>query len=572
MKYYEYSDFKIIERIGNGSFGSVSRANWKDTEIVLALKSFNNQASTLKEVVNELKLHIDVNFHENIIKFCGITKKKTDKMSDYILVLEYANNGTLKTYLKEHFNELGWNDKLELALQLSNAILCLHESDIIHLHQKKIKLADFGLSRKIAETSSSENYVLNKKSDVYSIGVIMWQISSGYRTFYDIYPEGIKYDTSLMLAIQKECWKDNPVERPDVREIVSKLQSISFKRGDTFINANEEIVIMDNLSKQEISDMNYDLLIDNISKMIGSKSSLCLQANESVPLNTMEPVNHLSISSTNSSNSFELAVANINNLFINNLNQLIIKKHDKGTTFDIIQKLVNQQMLQLNRNIDKLVENFRKNQFKIDWEGRIGRGSALPNENQIMIISKFERKEIFNHKYDVNDIFNYMYKFSLKPRRHPNSFLIFRIVFGLVATDKNIKLGNGAERSTLAGLVWRGANESEKSKFENMSLEFKQLHKKMFPNYEYIPRRKIVTSFPQTVTSENFYQQISSSSFTAPYYLDTMMGGLLTTENCYNNMFVQSFNFNEPRDEMSSKKKKIKNKSIYKRIIHKIFR
>ncbi|GBC00004.1 hypothetical protein RclHR1_03700011 [Rhizophagus clarus] len=503
MKYYEYSDFKIIERIGNGSFGSVSRANWKDTEIVLALKSFNNQASTLKEVVNELKLHIDVNFHENIIKFCGITKKKTDKMSDYILVLEYANNGTLKTYLKEHFNELGWNDKLELALQLSNAILCLHES---------------------------ENYVLNKKSDVYSIGVIMWQISSGYRTFYDIYPE--------------ECWKDNPVERPDVREIVSKLQSISFKRGDTFINANEEIVIMDNLSKQEISDMNYDLLIDNISKMIGSKSSLCLQANESVPLNTMEPVNHLSISSTNSSNSFELAVANINNLFINNLNQLIIKKHDKGTTFDIIQKLVNQQMLQLNRNIDKLVENFRKNQFKIDWEGRIGRGSALPNENQIMIISKFERKEIFNHK----------------------------IVFGLVATDKNIKLGNGAERSTLAGLVWRGANESEKSKFENMSLEFKQLHKKMFPNYEYIPRRKIVTSFPQTVTSENFYQQISSSSFTAPYYLDTMMGGLLTTENCYNNMFVQSFNFNEPRDEMSSKKKKIKNKSIYKRIIHKIFR
>jgi serine/threonine protein kinase len=53
-------------------------------------------------------------------------------MSDYILVLEYANSGTLKDYLKEHFNELEWDDKFELALQLSNAILCLHESDIIH--------------------------------------------------------------------------------------------------------------------------------------------------------------------------------------------------------------------------------------------------------------------------------------------------------------------------------------------------------------------------------------------------------------------------------------------------------
>jgi serine/threonine protein kinase len=46
--------------------------------------------------------------------------------------LEYADSGTLKTYLKEHFKELEWDDKLKLALQLASAILCLHESDIIH--------------------------------------------------------------------------------------------------------------------------------------------------------------------------------------------------------------------------------------------------------------------------------------------------------------------------------------------------------------------------------------------------------------------------------------------------------
>ena len=53
-------------------------------------------------------------------------------MKKYSLVLEYADSGTLKTYLKEHFDELGWDDKLGLALQLANAILCLHENDIIH--------------------------------------------------------------------------------------------------------------------------------------------------------------------------------------------------------------------------------------------------------------------------------------------------------------------------------------------------------------------------------------------------------------------------------------------------------
>ena len=53
-------------------------------------------------------------------------------MNNYGLVLEYADGGTLKTYLVEHFDELEWDDKLCLASQLANAILFLHEHDIIH--------------------------------------------------------------------------------------------------------------------------------------------------------------------------------------------------------------------------------------------------------------------------------------------------------------------------------------------------------------------------------------------------------------------------------------------------------
>ena len=53
-------------------------------------------------------------------------------MNHYSLVLEYADGGTLKTYLNEYFDELEWYDKLDLALQVANAVLCLHECDIIH--------------------------------------------------------------------------------------------------------------------------------------------------------------------------------------------------------------------------------------------------------------------------------------------------------------------------------------------------------------------------------------------------------------------------------------------------------
>ena len=74
-------------------------------------------------------------------------------------------------------------------------------------------MADFGLSRKIAEVSlrrigivpyvdpkslddRNQNYKLGKKSDVYSIGVLMWQISSGRRPFNEV-----DYDAKLSLAI-----------------------------------------------------------------------------------------------------------------------------------------------------------------------------------------------------------------------------------------------------------------------------------------------------------------------------------------------------------------------------------
>src|SRR5438034_7834142 len=88
------------------------------------------------------------------------------------------------------------------------------------MHQKKLKLADFGLSKKIAKASSdtskifgvipfidpkslndqNQGYKLNKKSDVYSVGVLMWQISSGYQPFSANGSDN-NYDASLILPI-----------------------------------------------------------------------------------------------------------------------------------------------------------------------------------------------------------------------------------------------------------------------------------------------------------------------------------------------------------------------------------
>ena len=54
IKYYEPSDFKNIQLIGKGSFGNVSRATWKNTTRYFALKSFNNDEQTHREIVKEV--------------------------------------------------------------------------------------------------------------------------------------------------------------------------------------------------------------------------------------------------------------------------------------------------------------------------------------------------------------------------------------------------------------------------------------------------------------------------------------------------------------------------------------
>jgi serine/threonine protein kinase len=46
--------------------------------------------------------------------------------------MEYANRGTLRNYLGERFENLTWDDKLNLAFQLANAISCLHDKEIVH--------------------------------------------------------------------------------------------------------------------------------------------------------------------------------------------------------------------------------------------------------------------------------------------------------------------------------------------------------------------------------------------------------------------------------------------------------
>ncbi|CAI2167842.1 18920_t:CDS:2 [Funneliformis geosporum] len=182
--------------------------------------------------------------------------------------MEYADGGALNNYLKDNFDKFTWEDKYNFAFQLACAVSCLHEEGIVHrdlhsgnilIRQGVIKLADFGLSRRIeAETNQSnifgaipytdpktfnnrtnentlQKYKLNEKSDVYSVGVLFWEISSGLQPFY---VKDEEYDIGLAIAISQglrekivpdtpeeyaniytECWDNDPNNRPSMKKI-----------------------------------------------------------------------------------------------------------------------------------------------------------------------------------------------------------------------------------------------------------------------------------------------------------------------------------------------------------------
>ncbi|RGB36917.1 kinase-like domain-containing protein [Rhizophagus diaphanus] len=396
-KLYEYENFHNIQEIGSSVFGKVYRANWKNSEQYVALKSFFNLNDVaVKEIIHELKLQREIQFHDNIIKFHGIAKFESDDQDDllkkYLLVMEYADSGTLKDYLKKNFNNLTWDDKYNMAYQLSCAVLCLHDEGIVHrdlhpgnilVHRNTIKVADFGLSKRIGLASnqlksfgiipyvdpkifsklgsnknSTQLSSYNKKSDIYSIGVLLWVISSGQTPFYTE-----EYDSNLTIEISQglrespipdtpenyrklytDCWDGEPDKRPTIGQVVKSLKEIMNTKSISITGNQQEInptnIITSSNASSASNSYNGDIFqnfnrpnekdilisITTNEQSISSKKNLKIIINEIVE-NITELFNegndaHKYITNYFNSNSHNIKSQEIYNWLIDNQNDL----------------------------------------------------------------------------------------------------------------------------------------------------------------------------------------------------------------------------------------------------------
>ncbi|XP_053248731.1 tyrosine-protein kinase receptor Tie-1 isoform X4 [Podarcis raffonei] len=273
----EWEDIKFEDMIGEGNFGQVIRAMIKKDGLrmnaaIKMLKEFASE-NDHRDFAGELEVLCKLGHHPNIINLLGACENK-----GYLYIaIEYAPYGNLLDFLRksrvletdpafarEHgtASTLTSQQLLQFASDVAKGMQYLSEKQFIHrdLAARNIlvgenltsKIADFGLSRGeevyVKKTMGrlpvrwmaieSLNYsVYTTKSDVWSFGVLLWEIVSLGGTpycgmtcaeLYEKLPQGYRMEKPLncddeVYELMRQCWRDRPYERPPFAQISVQL-------------------------------------------------------------------------------------------------------------------------------------------------------------------------------------------------------------------------------------------------------------------------------------------------------------------------------------------------------------
>ncbi|RHZ85431.1 hypothetical protein Glove_66g85 [Diversispora epigaea] len=299
IEWIPYDRFKDVKQIGKGGFGTIHYARWIYGRIFrwdIENKQWARQRNwdgesgevALKKFDNFIEIHLKIRAQYSSIEFYGITQDP--ETHSYMMVLAYAKDGNLREYLKINFNNINWKQKLQNLYVLSLNLKNIHKLDIVHrdFHpgnllsssfEHSINISDFGLSKLIGANlnnpekknifgvlpyiapevlSGDEEYT--KAADVYSFGIVVYEIVTGFPPYPDIpHDKGlamkicnglrpkIPFNTpKLITRTIMRCWDARVTYRPTFKELMKELwkcwndYSIRLNKG---INNDSEIVI-----------------------------------------------------------------------------------------------------------------------------------------------------------------------------------------------------------------------------------------------------------------------------------------------------------------------------------------
>uniref|UniRef100_UPI003D9C91A6 fibroblast growth factor receptor 4 precursor n=1 Tax=Danio rerio TaxID=7955 RepID=UPI003D9C91A6 len=284
--------------LGEGCFGQVVRAEAyginkenQDHMATVAVKMLKDDATDkdLADLISEMELMKVMDKHKNIINLLGVC---TQDGPLYVLV-EYASKGSLREYLRARRppgmdytfdvtkvpeEQLTFKDLVSCAYQVARGMeylaskRCIHRDlaarNVLVTEDNVMKIADFGLARGVHQidyykkTTNGRlpvkwmapealfDRVYTHQSDVWSFGVLMWEIftlgGSPYpgipvEELFKLLKEGHRMDkpsncTHELYMKMRECWHAVPTQRPTFKQLVEELDRVLVSISDEYLD------------------------------------------------------------------------------------------------------------------------------------------------------------------------------------------------------------------------------------------------------------------------------------------------------------------------------------------------
>ncbi|KAL7239774.1 hypothetical protein ACSBR2_005616 [Camellia fascicularis] len=270
------SDLEYIKELGSGTYGTVFYGKWKGCDVAikkLKPSCFTDGAPEHDRLVADYwkEAHILGQLHHpHIVAFYGVVMD--GPVTNLATVTEYMVNGSLKQVLQRKDRTIDRRKRLIIAMDAAFGMEYLHEKNIVHFDLKShnflvnmrdpqrpvCKIGDLGLSKikqrtlvsggirgtipwMAPELLNSKKNMVTEKVDVYSFGIVMWELLTGeepYRNMRseeiiagiikgNLHPEIPSWCDPAWRSLMERCWSSDPDSRPAFSEIAKELRAMS---------------------------------------------------------------------------------------------------------------------------------------------------------------------------------------------------------------------------------------------------------------------------------------------------------------------------------------------------------